>query len=264
MDPMSMSILKAECLSVLNYPVEVVASKKSSLLAKVISGVAIAALSMLSFGYYALHAYRFFAYKKVVYLQKDLEKAIGRQDCNQVRTLFKDYPILKTEKYVRDSTEDSDSHISLILPLAAEKGCLEMVTLLVDSGATLNAYSRGMRTAVERALDNNHDKVAYYLLDKGADFNQHELFRYVSGDSNLEMILYLVKKFEEIRSGGVFSLLGLVSLKYHTDPDKCKEVMKLLIEKECRLTSRDLELEIPPDAKQFIDDQIKDQAKLVA
>ena len=260
MDPMS--ILKAECLSVLNYPLEIVASKKSCLLAKAISGIAIAALSMLSFGYYVFHAYQFFAYKKVSHLQKDLEKAIGRQDCNQVCALFKDYPILKTEKCARNNY---DSHISLILPLAAETGCLEMVKLLVDNGATLNVSSRGGITALEWALNNNHDEVACYLLDKDARFDQNDLFRYVlRPNSNLKMILYLVKKFKEIESVGVFSLLGLVAVKYDKDPDTCKEVMKLLIEKEVRLTPLDLQFEIPQDVKQFIDDQIKDQAKLVA
>lgn len=252
------AVARTVCLSILDYPLKVVASDKRSLLAKFISGIAIAALSVLSLGYYAYRAYQFFAHKKVAHLQKELETAIGAQDCDRVRELFKNYPILKTEKEIKNEFAE-DSHISRMLPLAAETGCLEMVELLCDSGATLEAYSRGMKTALERALENDQEDVAYYLLDKGARVTQDELVRYISQDSsNLNMILCLAEKIGDIQPLTIFSLLGLVSTKYNTDSDKCKEVMALLIKKGDRLNPKDVaQFKISTDVQQFIDDQVK-------
>lgn len=252
------AIAKIVCVHVLDYPIKVAASDKSSLFAKIISGIAIAALSVLSLGYYAYRTYQFFAYKKVAHLQKELETAIGAQDCDRVRELFKNYPILKIEKEVKNESAEG-SHISRMLPFAAETGCLEMVELLCDSGATLDVYSRGMKTAVERALENYHDDITHYLLDKGSHVTQDTLFSYIAKDqANLDIILSLVEKIEEIKLIRVFSSLGLVSLKYHTDPDKCKEVMKLLIEKGDRLAPNDVsQFKIPQDLEQFISDQVK-------
>ncbi len=251
------------CISLLEKPLEVMASDNSSLLEKTVSAVAIAAFSLLSLGYYVIYAYRFFADKKIIHLQKELEGAIERGDLYRVRNLFQDHPILKTEKDRKDPSEDS--HISTMLPLAAERECLdgsedlEMVELLCDNGATLNVYSRGMKTPLERALESNHEGVARYLLDKGARLDQDVVFRYaMQKGSNLDMLFSLVEKLERIETENkIWSILGLASLKYDNNPDKCKEVMKLLIEKGDRLTKRDLKLQISDEAKQFIDDQLK-------
>lgn len=253
------------CISLLEKPLKVMTSNKSSLLAKTISAVAIAALSILSLGYYAFYAYQFFADKKIVRLQKKLEGAIEIGDLHRVRNLFQDHPILKTKK---DRNGSSDSHISEMLPLAASRECLdgsedlEMVKLLCENGATLNAYSRGMKTPLERALGSNHEGVARYLLDKGAHLDQDVVFRYaMQRGSNLDMLFSLVEKLESIEDTKMWSILGFASVQFDKNPDKCKEVIKLLIEKGDRLTQGDAQLEISDEAKQFIDDQLKLVAK---
>ena len=62
---------------------------------------------------------------------------------------------------------------------AAEKGHPEVVKLLVDNGADVNARTKKIGTALTLALDNGHLEVAKLLIAKGADVNpsMHLLYR---------------------------------------------------------------------------------------
>lgn len=256
----NISIVRNVCMSLLEIPMKVVAFGKRSLLTKMISAVALAALSILSLRY----IHRFVAYRKVIHLQKELEEAIERGDLYCVRNLLNDHPTLKTEKDHHYPFLQG-SHISVMLPLAAERKCidgkedLEMVQLLCDNGASLNAYSIMQRNALESALRCDHEAIAHYLLDKGAQCDYGALFRYTNKSScNLELLLRLVEKSENIEANKAFSILGFVGLKYDENPTQCEEIMKLLIDKGDRLTESDLNFSIPDEAIQFIGDQLQD------
>ena len=51
---------------------------------------------------------------------------------------------------------------------ASEKGYLEIVKLLIDSGAYVNVKDKRGRTALRYALENGRSEVAEFLKSKGA------------------------------------------------------------------------------------------------
>ncbi|RPB22045.1 ankyrin, partial [Terfezia boudieri ATCC MYA-4762] len=57
------------------------------------------------------------------------------------------------------------------LHIAAKKGHLEVVKVLLDKGATINAMTHVNRTALHMAAENGHLEVVKVLLDKGATIN---------------------------------------------------------------------------------------------
>lgn len=244
--------------TVLDGPLNIITSNKQSIFSKLISGIAIGALSLLSGGLYTIHIYNFFAHRKAINLQKELEQAIDSGDCSRVLDLFRRYPALKVAPDAIHGIK-SDSLLSLMLPLPAEQGRLEMVKLLCENGAKLDAFSRGQKTALERALDQNHEDVAKYLLERGATVFEQTLYHYfTSSRSNIDMMIYLVEKSKNVNSEmRNLSILGLAALRYDEDPEKCKKLLQLLVEKGDRLIEGDELLSIPEEAKNFIHDQIK-------
>jgi ankyrin repeat protein len=66
--------------------------------------------------------------------------------------------------------ERKDRHERTPLMLAAERGCIEVVRLLVDGGAKIdNGKASNKRTALLLAAEHGHAEVVSYLLGRGAD-----------------------------------------------------------------------------------------------
>lgn len=244
--------------NLLDPPLKTVASKKQSLCSKVISGIVIATFTVLSGGLYAVHAYNFFVHKKAVHLQKDLERAIENQDYERVKELLRLYPVLKTQTDLIHGIRGF-SVISLILPLVAEQGNLEMLKLLRENGAELNAFSRGQQTALERALAKDHQAIVYYLLGEGATIFDQTLFQYFSSrQADIDVMIALVERSPTISSEGKrWSLLALASLGHDKNPQKYKKLLQLLIQKGDRFAEDDHKLGIPKKAQAFIKREMK-------
>lgn len=256
--------------TIINAPLRAIASKEKPIGIKILSGIAIGALSCLTLGLYAVITYKYFANRKVGNLQTDIEQAVSTGNCDKVRELLSKHPLLKTKNHVFRSEFGSQSHLSLMLPIAAESGNLEMVQLLCDNGASLESWSRGRKTALERAIDNNHQEIIRYLVDKGANLSQDYLQNYLAGglaNINLNVCIYLAEKLESITSQGrAFSILGLVAgayPDYETRSDEDKELIQLLIHllvaKGDRPKDNDIMLNnenVSPAVRQLIHDEI--------
>lgn len=175
-----------------DYPLYRLVSRKSSLLAKAISAIAVAALSCLSLGLYAVHTYRFFVHRKVQDIGKQLRTAVNKQDLATIQQLFKTYPYL--QKLINPSANFPEKFDCLpdLLPLAALSGNREIVSFFTDNHADLEAVSRaGTSLAVllhpqtwqtqlhskdeihTKAKDESHHKIRIemiqLLLEKGAE-----------------------------------------------------------------------------------------------
>jgi hypothetical protein len=251
-------MMKMACSMILDAPLEAIASDKKSIGIKILSGIAIGILSCFSFGAYAVYAHNFFSNRKVGNLQKDLEKAVEDRDCKTVQQLLKKHPLLKTKHDLLHNIE-TDSHLSLVLPLAAESGGLEMVKLLCDNGASLEAFSRGSKTALERALAENHKEIIKYLVDKGANISRSALFDYIASEElDFDTSIYLVKKMDAITSvGKKFSILGIAAQHYDENPDEVKKLIQLLIQKGDRFVEADKTLNLSDKVQQLIEDEIE-------
>ncbi|OCK92309.1 ankyrin, partial [Cenococcum geophilum 1.58] len=76
---------------------------------------------------------------------------------------------LETEVTIAINTKDSRGQTPLLL--SAENGHSNMVKLLVDKGADVNAQGGERGNALQAALDRGHEQIVKLLLDKGADVN---------------------------------------------------------------------------------------------
>lgn len=244
---------------ILDKPLKNICSDKKSIGLKVVSGIGIGILSILSGGLYTIYIYKFFDNRKAVNLQKEFEEAVDEGDCEKVKELFKKYPSLKIKHDVINNVK-SESLISIMLPLAAEKGHLDMIKLLHQNGATLDAISRGQQTALDRAMNNDHGEIARYLIENGAKVE--DLHRYFAGKNiSLDMMIFIVNSVDEVSSENkVLSVLALASTKYDENPEKCKELIRLLIDKGDRLVEGDLK--IPEEAKNYINQLILEKNHL--
>ena len=75
----------------------------------------------------------------------------------------------------------------------SKKGYLEIVKLLIDSGADINVKDKKGRTALRYAVKNGHLEVVKYLIDKGAD-DLNEVLMRASRNGHLEVAEFLKSK----------------------------------------------------------------------
>jgi ankyrin repeat protein len=127
------------------------------------------------------------------------------------------------EKVVEFLVEQEKKHVyirqnGIIKPLiafAAEKGDLDFVKLLLEKGADINAKSREGKTALFEACYYGHEKVAEFLLEKGAKFDflydLKPLIVHVAEKGHLEVVKLLLEngvdinaKFAEMRQGNTY------------------------------------------------------------
>jgi hypothetical protein len=251
--------LGERCAKILNVPLEIAVSKKSSCLAKAVAVVAIVILSAISLGGYAIYTNWFMANKRLDNLLCKLANAITEGNGEQVQELFLKHPSLK--KVPNDpSVPNGDTLISKLLPLAADKGHLKVVQLLCDNGAVIGTFGRGGKTALEYALNRGHSATAIYLLEKGATFTEDNFRKYLGEElSTFEMIHYLVNRIEKISSVGKrFSCIGMMASPsyWDKDPIKCQEIIRLLVQKGDRLTERDATIITSHSARTYLNNNL--------
>jgi hypothetical protein len=242
--------------SLLNAPLRDISSDKKALGTKVASGLAIGILTVFSLGAYGVHAYKYFSKRKAINLQQTLEKAVEQGNCEQVKNLLDQHPSLTKKLDLRHV--GSNRHISVLLSIAVESGNLTMVQLIRAKGATLENFSRGQVTPLERALLGNQIEIATYLVDEGAQIRPDALrnFMMKSGD-NHELILHLIQKSPAISSADYpGSFINIMGARYSENPEKSKQITQLLIQKGDRPVEGDRNIEISDEARRLIDAEI--------
>lgn len=126
---------------------------------------------------------------------QDIFDAIRRQDKEAVVDFL--------NKKVNLSLINDEDKTPLLC--AAEIGALEIVRLLIDHGAALEAKAKDKRTALMLAISNAHPAVAAYLLQKGADVNVHSITHYTpimqaAAKGYLDIMREMIPKADKINT----------------------------------------------------------------
>ncbi|HNT27698.1 MAG TPA: ankyrin repeat domain-containing protein [bacterium] len=126
---------------------------------------------------------------------QDIFEAIRRQDKEAVVEFL--------NKKVNLSLINEEDKTPLLC--AAEIGALEIVRLLIDHGAALEAKAKDRRTPLMLAISNAHPAVAAYLLQKGADVNVHSITHYTpimqaAAKGYLDLMREMIPKADKINT----------------------------------------------------------------
>lgn len=126
---------------------------------------------------------------------QDIFEAIRRQDKEAVIDFL--------NKKVNLSLINEEEKTPLLC--AAEIGALEIVRLLIDHGAALEAKAKDKRTPLMLAISNAHPAVAAYLLQKGADVNVHSITHYTpimqaAAKGYLDLMREMIPKADKINT----------------------------------------------------------------
>lgn len=253
------TVLSYAFFKTIDTPLEKFHSKKSSLLIKTISAIAIAILSVVSLGAYAVYAYRFFEGRKVYALYKQLTKAVEDKDVDAAKQLLEQKPILKD--YLNVFLQKSGTiERALLLPTAIENEDLKMVELLTAHGALPNVLSHRLSSnSFEIAIRTGNLEVLQCLGEQFSfaedEYNSLlELALTYKMPNRLDVVKYLVEK--DVKVDVTIDLLNasalaIVANYYQKDPEKCEEIMELMIEKGAVLLADDTQ-SIPKEALDFI------------
>jgi ankyrin repeat protein len=92
-----------------------------------------------------------------------------------------------------------------LLHKAAKNGHTEVVTLLLDRGADINAINCDGSTPLHKAASNGHTEVVRLLLDKGADINAPSRdgstpLHYAASDGHTEVVTLLLDRGADINA----------------------------------------------------------------
>jgi ankyrin repeat protein len=85
----------------------------------------------------------------------------------------------------------------MVTVLAARKGHLEVVKILLDNGAFIDRPDKLKRSALIHAVKNGHLPVASYLISRGADFTTCDSSKN-SGDFEIQISTKLPLKFIQV------------------------------------------------------------------
>ncbi|HSA34129.1 MAG TPA: ankyrin repeat domain-containing protein, partial [bacterium] len=126
---------------------------------------------------------------------QDIFEAIRRQDKETVVEFL--------NKKVNLSLINEEDKTPLLC--AAEIGAIEIVRLLIDHGAALEAKAKDRRTPLMLAISNAHPAVAAYLLQKGADVNVHSITHYTpimqaAAKGYLDLMREMIPKADKINT----------------------------------------------------------------
>jgi ankyrin repeat protein len=125
----------------------------------------------------------------------------------KIEGLFKDKIKDKNEESIKKlvNVENTENQNVRPLHIAAEKGFLEIVTLLVTNEAEIDAKDKYSQTPLHFASFYGHIKVVKYLVEKGANINlKHDdsntpLHEAALG-GNIEVVKYLVEKGAKVEA----------------------------------------------------------------
>ena len=87
-----------------------------------------------------------------------------------------------------------------LLHLAASRGFVRVVEVLLDSGAAISAIDRWRQTPLHLACKNGHVAMAKLLVERGANINAKTRDRYssvfiaINSNNNLELVDFLLRK----------------------------------------------------------------------
>ena len=135
-----------------------------------------------------------------------------------------------TKKVLSVVEIDSDDDLDLALVEASHAGSTDIVSLLLDKGADVNAQDADGYTALSIASRNGHTEVVKLLLDKGADVNVQDAdgdtaLIWASRNGHTEVVKLLLDKGADINAKDKYgdTALILASRKGHT------EIVKVLL-----------------------------------
>lgn len=115
-----MNNISSQCSRIFNAPLKTISSKDKSIGLRVLAGITVAALSVLSLGIYAVHAHHYFAKKKLIYLQKELNSAVEDGNNARVQELHNRYPLLKLQtnplNIGKNKSDEVTNHIDEKVP----------------------------------------------------------------------------------------------------------------------------------------------------
>lgn len=125
--------------------------------------------------------------------QQDLLKAIDNNNEDDVQTL------LRENKDLLDWPDEMEGNKTTPLFLAATKGNIGMIKILVEEGVSLNKKGPNGRTALHVATQNGYTEIVKYLIEKGASINEKNNFGstplYLAAwVGHLEIVEYLLEK----------------------------------------------------------------------
>ena len=174
---------------------------------------------------------------KLFVLVEEINKATAQQDVKTVQTLLSDVKdLLKADRSIVN--EKNELQRTPILEATIEKNLnIELVTLLIDAGADVNATTKSGQTPLILAAQNGHDKVVELLLGAGANVKAvntrgaSALFM-AAQEGHDKAVKLLLKKGADaktVNANGTSALFMAVKKGYH-------EVVKLLLEKGVDVT----------------------------
>ncbi len=257
------TILCEKCSDLLHAPLDAVASKKTGHITKIVSYIAIGILTGASLGYYAVHARTYLAEKRLSNLKGKVHNAVLEGNAERIKKLVEKHPELKKAPRNQDEP-NGERFLADQIPLAAEKGYLEVVQLLHGFGAHLNALSRCSMTALDRAIRTKQLDVVTYLFDNGASFTADDFTKHLFEDElTLDIIQYLVGKVDKLSSENKrWSCIGMCATYWNDNPEKCKEVIRQMIQKGDRPVKTDEKMDYPQEARDFIASEVQAQITL--
>ena len=124
---------------------------------------------------------------------------------------------------------------------AASRGDEQVVRLLIEKGADVNACDADGNYALHHALENGHEQVARLLIEKGADVtacdaNGNPALHYASNNGDEQVVRLLIEKEADVNACDAYterSALHFASRNGH------KQVVRLLVEQGANVNIRD-------------------------
>ena len=158
--------------------------------------------------------------------------AIHKNDIKLVKKYLKEYHLKAAKKDLAGTP----------LHYAALKGCTEIVELLVNKGAKIDAITITGKTPLHIAIINNRTAIVEFLLNKGADINAQEnhgktplhIALHLATENNYKQIKFLVNKDADINSkdNQGYTPLHYAALKCHT------EIVTLFVNKGANINAK--------------------------
>jgi ankyrin repeat protein len=124
---------------------------------------------------------------------------------------------------------------------AIENDSIEIIKILVENGAGVNALCEGDTTALWKAVSIGSIEVVVYLVENGADINQTDnggftaLFRATQWDGPIEIIKYLIETGADINHTNDAGYTALFEAVYSNNID----VIRFLVEAGADINHKD-------------------------